>query len=98
MIDTKLALEQLEIADREGKLSSTAVKNIHIWLTEPYLGQYAPQVAEHILSARWKELEDAFWTIIPCGTGGRRGRRSPTARHGMRNRPLGERAQGLADY
>ena len=93
-----LALEQLKAAGREGKLSSVAVKNIHKWLTEPYLAQYAPQVAEHISAGQWKELDDAFWTVIPFGTGGRRGRMYPIGCNAINDRTIGESAQGLADY
>src|SRR3989304_5669439 len=98
MIDSKAALEQLDAAQRKGKLSPTALKNIHSWLTKPYLAQYAPQVAEHILACRWKELEDAFWTVIPFGTGGRRGRMYPIGCNAINDRTIGESAQGLADY
>ena len=88
----------MKAAGREGKLSSAAVKNIHKWLTEPYLAQYAPQVAEHISAGQWKELDDAFWTVIPFGTGGRRGRMYPIGCNAINDRTIGESAQGLADY
>ena len=29
---------------------------------------------EHVDKGMWRELDDAFWTIIPFGTGGRRGK------------------------
>jgi phosphomannomutase len=92
------ALEQLEAAARDGKLSAAAVKNIGKWLSEPYLLEYAPQVAEHIAAGQWKELEDAFWTVIPFGTGGRRGRMYPIGCNAINDRTIGESAQGLADY
>jgi phosphomannomutase len=98
MNDKTLALKQLEDASREGKLSSGAVNNIRIWLTEPYLDQYAGVVSQHISSGRWKELEDAFWTVIPFGTGGRRGRMYPIGCNAINDRTIGESAQGLADY
>jgi len=98
MNDTKLALEQLEAAGREGKLSPGAINNICTWLTEPYLAEYAAQVAEHVSAGRWKELEDAFWTVIPFGTGGRRGRMYPIGCNAINDRTIGESAQGLADY
>ncbi len=98
MIDTKLAFDQLQSAVRAGKLSPAALKNIRIWLTEPYLAEYTPQVVEHISSACWKELDDAFWTVIPFGTGGRRGRMYPIGCNAINDRTIGESAQGLADY
>jgi phosphomannomutase len=96
--DMGLTIEQLENAGREGKLSPSAVNNIRAWLTEPYLAEYAPQVAEHISTGRWGELEDAFWTVIPFGTGGRRGRMYPIGCNAINDRTIGESAQGLADY
>src|SRR5688572_4352635 len=66
-------LAQLDAALNAGKLTPAAAGNIRTWLSEPHYAEYAPQVAEHIAAGKWKELDDAFWTIIPFGTGGRRG-------------------------
>ncbi len=68
------------------------------WLTEPRYAEYAPQVAEHIAEGKWKELDDVFWTVIPFGTGGRRGRMYPIGTNAINDRTIGESAQGLADY
>ena len=68
------------------------------WLTEPRYAEYAPQVAEHIAAGKWKELDDVFWTVIPFGTGGRRGRMYPIGCNAINDRTIGESAQGLADY
>ena len=65
------ALDQLEAAAAAKKLSASAVKNIPDWLERPYLSDYAPLVAEHLAEEKWEELEDAFWTTIPFGAGGR---------------------------
>jgi phosphoglucomutase/phosphomannomutase len=94
----KTALAQLEAAAAAHKLSASAVENIRTWLKEPYLSDYAPQVAEHLAAEKWKELEDAFWTTIPFGTGGRRGRMYPIGCNAINDRTIGESAQGLADY
>ena len=91
-------MAQVESAAREGKLSPGAVTNIDAWLTEPRYAEYAPLVAEHIGQAKWKELDDAFWTVIPFGTGGRRGRMYPIGSNAINDRTIGESAQGLADY
>jgi phosphoglucomutase/phosphomannomutase len=98
MNTTPTALAQLEAAVGAGKLSASAAANIRIWLTQPYLQEYAPQVAEHLAAGKWPELEEAFWTIIPFGTGGRRGRMYPIGCNAINNRTIGETAQGLADY
>ncbi|MCU0714336.1 MAG: phospho-sugar mutase, partial [Pirellula sp.] len=55
-------------------------------------------VIEHIESGKWQALDDAFWTIIPFGTGGRRGRMYPIGSNAINDRTIGESAQGLADY
>ena len=53
-----------------------------------------PQVAEHIAAGKWKELDDVFWTVIPFGTGGRRGRMYPIGSNAINDRTIGESAQG----
>lgn len=92
------AFADLDAALAAGKLSVSAAENIRQWLTEPRYAEYAPQVAEHIVAAKWKELDDAFWTVIPFGTGGRRGRMYPIGCNAINDRTIGESAQGLADY
>jgi phosphoglucomutase/phosphomannomutase len=91
-------LDKLEAATQAGKLSPAAAANIHDWLTKPYLRQYAQQVAEMVVGEKWAELDEAFWTTIPFGTGGRRGRMFPVGCNAINQRTIGETAQGLADY
>jgi phosphomannomutase len=98
MTDVKSLISAIESAATEGNLSAGAVENIRIWLTDARYAQYAAQVAEHIEAAKWQELDDAFWTIIPFGTGGRRGRMYPIGSNAINDRTIGESAQGLADY
>lgn len=81
-----------------GKLSNTAVKNIQAWLTEPRYGDYAAEVAQLVEQGQWRTLDDVFWTVIPFGTGGRRGRMFPVGSNAINDRTIGESAQGLADY
>ena len=89
---------QAEQAAAAGKLSPSALDNLRNWLTEARYSEYAPQVVEHIEAAKWRELDDVFWTIIPFGTGGRRGRMYPIGSNAINDRTIGESAQGLADY
>jgi len=96
--NSSAALAELEKAATEGKLCEGAVTNIRIWLTEPRYAEYAPQVAEHLAAGRWKQLDSVFWTVIPFGTGGRRGRMYPVGSNAINDRTIGESAQGLADY
>lgn len=90
------ALEQLDSAP--DTLSAGARDNIRQWLTEDRYVQYVPQVVEHIAAGKWQELDDAFWTVIPFGTGGRRGRMYPIGCNAINDRTIGESAQGLATY
>ena len=92
------ALAQLEEAVSDGQLSASAAENIGNWLQQDRYAQYQPQVLEHITSGQWQQLDDAFWTIIPFGTGGRRGRMYPIGSNTINDRTIGESAQGLADY
>jgi phosphomannomutase len=91
-------LSQLDSAVTAGQVTSSAATNIRRWLTEPNYAAYAAQVAEHVAAEKWPELDDAFWTVIPFGTGGRRGRMYPIGSNAINNRTIGESAQGLADY
>ena len=98
MFDTQSTLARLDQAAGEGRLTPGAVKNIRSWLVEPRYAEYAPQVAEHIAAGKWKDLDNVFWTVIPFGTGGRRGRIYPIGTNAINDRTIGESAQGLADY
>lgn len=97
-IDVDAALASLDSALQQDKLTPGAVKNMRRWLTEPCYAEYAPQVVEHIEAEKWKSLDDVFWTIIPFGTGGRRGKMYPIGSNAINDRTIGESAQGLADY
>src|SRR5262245_58427292 len=85
-------------AVKDGKLSQTAADNIRIWLSEPRYAEYADEVAAHIRDGKWQVLDDVFWTVIPFGTGGRRGKMYPIGSNAINDRTIGESAQGLADY
>ncbi|MBM4004613.1 MAG: phospho-sugar mutase [Planctomycetes bacterium] len=97
MTDGRL-LSALDNAVRDGVLTVSARENIRRWLTESRYGEYRDEVARRILAANWQELDDAFWTVIPFGTGGRRGRMHPVGSNAINDRTIGESAQGLADY
>ena len=73
-----------------GNCLPEAVVNIRAWLTEPRYAQYAPQVVEHMAAGRWKQLDDVFWTIIPFGTGGRRGKMYPIGSNAINDRTIGK--------
>src|SRR6476619_5112484 len=92
------ALARLDQAAAEKRLTADSVSMIRRWLTEPRYAEYAPEVAAQIDVGKWKELDDAFWTVIPFGTGGRRGKMYPIGSNAINDRTIGESAQGLADY
>ncbi|HWA98577.1 MAG TPA: phospho-sugar mutase, partial [Pirellulales bacterium] len=81
-----------------GKLTSTAEANIRRWLLDPQYARERPTLVEHITGEQWQALDDVFWTVIPFGTGGRRGRMYPIGTNAINDRTVGESAQGLADY
>ncbi|MCH5376093.1 MAG: phospho-sugar mutase, partial [Planctomycetes bacterium] len=91
-------LNKVQAAVEQGQLTAPAAENIRAWLTETRYAQYASQVAEHVAEAKWQKLDDVFWTVIPFGTGGRRGRMYPIGSNAINDRTIGESAQGLADH
>jgi phosphoglucomutase/phosphomannomutase len=91
-------LNEVEQAAAHGHLSASAVANIRAWLTEPRYAEYAAEVAAHVAQKKWQTLDDVFWTVIPFGTGGRRGKMYPIGSNAINDRTIGESAQGLADY
>src|SRR5213080_859644 len=97
-MSTTDVIKQVESAAQAGRITASAAGNIRKWLTEPQFAEYAPQVAEHVAAGKWKELDDVFWTVIPFGTGGRRGKMYPIGTNAINDRTIGESAQGLADY
>jgi phosphomannomutase len=97
-MNVETCLTHVDEAVAAGHLTPSAATNLRAWLTEPRYAEYAPLVSEHVAEGRWKELDDVFWTVIPFGTGGRRGRMYPIGSNAINDRTIGESAQGLADY
>lgn len=97
-MSTEAPLQSIDRALADGKLTASAGKNLKNWLTEPRFAEYQPQILEHIQRGDWKTLDDVFWTVIPFGTGGRRGRMYPIGSNAINDRTIGESAQGLAEY
>ena len=95
---TESPTQLVDSAVANGNLSSSAAENIKIWLSEPRYVEYVEQVKQHISQGNWQKLDDVFWTIIPFGTGGRRGRMYPIGSNAINDRTVGESAQGLATY
>jgi phosphomannomutase len=92
------ATQRIQKAQSDGHISQGALTNILCWLTQDRYASYLPKVLEHIELEKWQALDDAFWTVIPFGTGGRRGRMHDIGSNAINDRTIGESAQGLADY
>ena len=93
------ALQLLEkVAAEDSRLSEGAVENIRKWLTESRYAEYVDEIHRHLEEGLIQELDDAFWTVIPFGTGGRRGGMYPIGCNAINDRTIGESAQGLATY
>jgi phosphoglucomutase/phosphomannomutase len=91
-------LDRLGVALADGLITPSAARNIRQWLTQAHYAPYAEEVIRHIQAARWRQLDDVFWTVIPFGTGGRRGQMYPIGCNAINDRTIGESARGLADY
>src|SRR3954447_6018986 len=96
--ESKTILEKVAQAAASAKITKSAAENIRAWLTEPRYAMYADEVAAHVAAEKWQTLDDVFWTVIPFGTGGRRGKMYPIGSNAIYDRTIGESAQGLADY
>lgn len=96
--DLNSLLETVGHAETAGHLTSGAVNNIKVWLTDDKYAEYRQQLAEHIQNEKWSILDDVFWTVIPFGTGGRRGKMYPIGSNAINDRTIGESAAGLVAY
>lgn len=94
----KPTLEQVKQAVADGRLTAGAGTNMDAWLTEARYSDYADPIAAQVAAGNWQALDDVFWTVIPFGTGGRRGKMAPFGSNAINDRTIGESAQGLADY
>ncbi|MBR0237520.1 MAG: phospho-sugar mutase [Thermoguttaceae bacterium] len=92
------ALNAVKQAREAGKITAESEMNITRWLTESQFEAYFDTLVDYISQGAWKELDDAFWTIIPFGTGGRRGKMFPVGCNVINDRTIGESAQGTATY
>ncbi|MEM7474022.1 MAG: phospho-sugar mutase [Planctomycetota bacterium] len=92
------ALQAAGAAVQAEKLTGPALENLKTWLTEDRYRDYRDSIIEHIQGEKWQKLDDVFWTIIPFGTGGRRGRMYEFGSNAINERTIGESAQGLATY
>ncbi len=50
-----------------------ALSYLQDWTTKPEFSDYLPQIEYLVEAKKWDELLDAFYQVVPFGTGGRRG-------------------------
>ena len=96
-------LDAVAAAQAAGRLTPHSAATIRDWLTQPRYAEFAGELATRVDAAiadpaAWKPLDDVYWTVIPFGTGGRRGMMFPVGSNAINDRTIGESAQGLADY
>ncbi len=96
-------LAAIDTAHAAGTITEHSAQTMREWLTQPRYAEFAGELATRIDQAAaepavWKELDDVYWTVIPFGTGGRRGKMYPVGSNAINDRTIGESAQGLADY
>jgi phosphoglucomutase/phosphomannomutase len=60
--------------DVSKKYVDAALKWLEVWLSDQMFSDYVHQIQYLIENNRWNFLLDAFYQVIPFGTGGRRGR------------------------
>jgi phosphoglucomutase len=98
MMTPEEALDQLAKAEAGGRVSAPASANIRRWLTEPPFARFRLSLMQVIAQERWNELDQAFYTVLEFGTGGRRGKMYPVGTNVLNERTIAESARGLADY
>lgn len=78
-------------------LSEGAKQNINHWLSDEKFAYYKEELKSLIKNEEWKLLEDAFFRIIPFGTGGRRGT-CGIGSNRINRVTIGETQQAFCDY
>ena len=89
---------QVHQAVQAGYLNRATADNLLPWLLRSAHREYQPQLHALIAAQRWEELERLFWTVIPFGTGGRRGEMAELGSATINARTIAESAAGLASY
>ena len=69
-----LAHMQRLLADKHGELGQRAAAELGRWLSGAIPFAHPEVIARHLSPDRLPLLFDAFWQVLPFGTGGRRGR------------------------
>jgi len=83
--------------DADATLKAKALANLTTWLTQPDFAAYKPQLEKLIADSKWSVLVDAFYQVMPFGTGGRRGAVG-IGPNRMNLWTVGASVQGHSDY
>ena len=67
------AREGFKTLDLSDHYKTSALEWLEVWLTDSAFKEYVAQIEYLIEAKRWEFLLDAFYQVIPFGTGGRRG-------------------------
>jgi phosphoglucomutase/phosphomannomutase len=67
------AAQGFETVDADPAFRAKAREFLGEWLTGPEFAAYRPQIEWQIDAGKWADLLDAFYQVLPFGTGGRRG-------------------------
>jgi phosphoglucomutase/phosphomannomutase len=86
-----------QAVDADPALKTKALAALETWLTQPDYGAYRPQLDWLIGQRKFAELLDAFYQVLPFGTGGRRGAVG-IGPNRMNLWTLGASVQGHSDY
>ncbi|AMV38953.1 phospho-sugar mutase [Planctomyces sp. SH-PL62] len=98
MMTVDVALTKIQEAERGGRLSATAAAGMKRWLEEAPFARYREKLLHDVEAENWKQLDNAFFTVLEFGTGGRRGVMYPIGTNVLNDRTIAESARGLADY
>jgi phosphoglucomutase/phosphomannomutase len=94
---TAATTDLLAAIESRGRLSPEALQNLKLWLEDPALAEFRPEIQTLVENGEWEELEDAFYKHINIGTGGIRGAIGPGPNR-INTRTIGEAAQALCQF
>lgn len=89
--------QTIEILKKEKVISQEALENLKKWLSGADYKEFWSIIEKMIKEKKFKELNECFYTVIPFGTGGRRGKMG-VGPNRINSRTIAESAQGLASY
>ena len=92
------AVSKIEQAAVAGKLTADTPAHIRSWLSKDCVSEYHERILQLINEEDWTKLDELFWTVIPFGTGGRRGPMGELGTATINDRTIAESAHGLASY